>query len=361
MASNTKSVLSPSLAARLSALRSVRRATDEETGVLLTEMATIPTELVVHAGQEIAKAAGLGWWRMPLPLQFVPAGTRFRRFLLKLGGQRQPQPLPSERDLLNRNPDYAWVFLYHPDGHLREASLHAINTLPPAPFFTSALAWRLNDWVPQVRQAAKRCLQRVAPQIQARVAADAAFYLLARRFVWRRWRDEASILDQIFERDDVLAALAAELEVRATGSLVACLRQAMRFPGFDRHLPGLAAGAAQPSVRAVAYQSLISGKVSWPVGFEWFWVDKIYNKRRIVPTLQARDIGRNGSLDDILAAAIHDRSAFVRKIVADAMITVRSQVADEAPLVAKLAADRSAAVRSRADFMLRHPAQRPAI
>jgi hypothetical protein len=135
----------------------------------------------------------------------------------------------------------------------------------------------------------------------------------------------------------------------------------MRFPGFDRHLPGLAAGAAQPSVRAVAYQSLISGKVSWPVGFEWFWVDKIYNKRRIVPTLQARDIGRNGSLDDILAAAIHDRSAFVRKIVADAMITVRSQVADEAPLVAKLAADRSAAVRSRADFMLRHPAQRPAI
>jgi hypothetical protein len=193
--------------------------------------------------------------------------------------------------------------------HLREAALRAIKTLPPAPFFAAALAWRLNDWVPQVRLAAKGCLQLVAPQMSARVAADAAFYLLARRFVWRRWRDDAGILDQIFARDDVLAALAAELEVRATGSVRASFRQALRFPNFDRHLPRLAANASQPSVRAIAYQSLISGKVSWPVGFEWFWIDKVYNKRRIIPTLQARDIERTRPVDNLLAAGIADRSA----------------------------------------------------
>jgi hypothetical protein len=105
---------------------------------------------------------------------------------------------------------------------------------------------------------------------------------------------------------------------------------------------------------------LISAKVSWQVGVEWFWIDKIYNKGRIVPKLETRDIERTRSLDDILADGIRDRSALVRKIVADAMISMRSEISDETPLVTKLAMDRSPAVRSRADFMLRHPAQRQA-
>jgi hypothetical protein len=115
MASRPKSILTPALAARLTALRSARPATDGEIGGLLTEMGAIPTELVVRAGQEIAKAAGLGWWRAP-PLRLVPAKTLFGRFLQKLDGQSQPRPpvQPSERDLLNANPDYAWVFLFHP-------------------------------------------------------------------------------------------------------------------------------------------------------------------------------------------------------------------------------------------------------
>lgn len=354
MASHQKSALPPALVDRLSALWSAQCVDREEINGLLNEMAVIPAALVGRAGQEIAKSAGLGWWHRP-PLPIVPGDPSdivfFRLWL-------PPPARPPEWDLLNADPDYAWVFLFHPNGYLREAALHAIKTLPPAPFFSAALALRLNDWVPQVRLAAKRCLQRVASQIQARVAADAAFYLLPRRFVWRRWREEASILDEIFARDDVLAALACELEVRAKGTVSACLRQALRFPNFDRHLPRLAMVAAQPSVRAVAYQGLIFERLSWPVGFEWLWIDKVYNRRRVVPMLQSRHVERTGALDDILAAGIRDKSIFVRKIVAEAMITVRSEIADEAPLVATLAADRSPAVRSRADFMLRHPVQR---
>jgi hypothetical protein len=257
--------------------------------------------------------------------------------------------------LLAANADLAWLFLFHPSGYLREAALYHITTPPTSPFFLSALAWRLNDWAEPVRQAAKRCVKHVAPDIAAAVAGDAAVYLLERRFVWGRWRDEGNILDLVFTRDDVLAALATRLQEQSTGPLAACLRHALRYPGMDQHLPRLAKAAVQPSVRAAAYKCLISGKATWPVGFEWSWIDKVYGLRRRIPTLEARDIQRDRPAADFVAAGIRDKSSFVRKVVADAMIAVRSQIPNEEKLVAQLAADRSSLVRSRADFLLRHP------
>jgi hypothetical protein len=356
MAPRSKPALAPPLADGLSALRSARRATEGELKHILAGMAAIPAEFVVRADREIAFSAGLGWWHLP-PARIVPEKQLPLRRLLNLFSSHQPPPSKpaSERELLQENPDYAWIFLSHPDGRLREAALRAIKILPPAPFFLTAVAWRLNDWVWEVRQAAEQCLQRVSSQITSSVAADAAPYLLARRFVWRRWSNETRVLDLIIARDDVLAVLASHFETQRTGALGVLLRQALRFPKFDRYLPRLAAHAAQPSVRAVAYQSLISGKVSWPVGFDRVWIDKVFNKHRRVPRLERRDVQREQPVADCVAAGIHDRSAFVRKIAADAMIAVRSEIPDEAPLVAALAKDRNSAVRSRADFMLRHP------
>jgi hypothetical protein len=257
--------------------------------------------------------------------------------------------------LLAANPNFAWLFLFHPSGYVREAALWHVNAPPKSSFFFAALAWRLNDWAAPVRQAAKRCFKRISREVAATVAADAALYLLERRFVWGRWRDEADILDLVFTRDDVLAALATQLQERPTGPLATCLRNALRYPGIDQHLPRLAAAAVQPAVRAVAYQCLISGKAAWPTGFGWVWIDKVYGLRRRVPTSDTREIQRDRSVVDFVTNGIHDKSPFVRKIVADGMITVRSQIPDEGILVAHLAKDRSSAVRSRAGFLLRHP------
>jgi hypothetical protein len=254
-----------------------------------------------------------------------------------------------------RNPDYAWLFLFHPDGHVREAALRTISAPPTSAFFLGALAWRLNDWVEPVREAARRCVERVSFGVPAAAAADTAAYLLQRRLVWGRWRDEAQALDLIFARNDVLAALAMQLQKRPTGSQGGCLSNALRYPGIDQHLPQLAAAAIQPAVRAIAYRCLISGKAIWPIGFEWAWIDKVYGLRRRIPTLEIRDIQRGRPAADFVEAGIRDKSPFVRKVVADAMIAVRSQILNEATLVAHLAIDRNSAVRSRADFLLRHP------
>jgi hypothetical protein len=120
-------------------------------------------------------------------------------------------------------------------------------------------------------------------------------------------------------------------------------------------LPRLAAAAVQPSVRAAAYRCLISGKAIWPVGFESIWIDKVYGLRRRAPMLETRTIQRDRPAADFVEAGIRDKSPFVRKVVADAMIAVRAQIPNEEKLVAHLAADRSSLVRSRADFLMRHP------
>jgi hypothetical protein len=217
------------------------------------------------------------------------------------------------------------------------------------------LAWRLNDWVQPVRQAAERCAERVLHRTAADVAANAALYLLDRQLVWGRWSNEAKALDRIFEREDVMAGLASQLTRHSTGPLANCLRHALRYPAVDEHLPHLASAAIQPSVRALAYRCLISGKASWIAGFEWTWVDKVYGRRRRIPKLETRDITRSASVADLIREAFHDKSAFVRIVAADALIAARSALPDEEVLIAHLAKDRSAAVRSRSDFMLRHP------
>ncbi|QIG95893.1 MULTISPECIES: hypothetical protein [unclassified Bradyrhizobium] len=119
--------------------------------------------------------------------------------------------------------------------------------------------------------------------------------------------------------------------------------------------------AVQPPVRAIACPCLILRKASWPIGFDWVWLDKVYGSKRRIPKLDNRSIECDRPVADLIAEGIRDRSPFVRKIVADAMIVVRSQMDDEAPLVARLVDDPNPAVRSRADFMLRHPPPQKAL
>lgn len=356
MSSPAAKILSPSLSAKLAALaaRPAHSETGDTLDEILTELADLPAHVVVRVGREIATTARLGWWQLEKrPIQIVPTqdAPSFSRLKYLLG---LPW-VPSDNELLAANPDFAWLFLFHPSGYVREAALHYIDAPPKASFFLAALALRLNDWVVIVRHAAKRCLAKISRNVSANIAADAALYLLERRFVWGRWRNEASILDLMFARDDVLAALAIRLATKPTGPLAICLRHALRYPGMDQYLPQLAAAAVQPAVRALAYQCLISGKATWIAGFEWAWIDKVYGLRRRVPKLETRIIQIDRPAIDFVKEGVRDKSSFVRRIVADGMIAMRPQIPDDEALIARLAQDRSAAVRSRADFLLRHP------
>jgi hypothetical protein len=359
MASHPQSCLSPSISAKLSALRTGigRKQSDHYLEQVLAALSALPANLVVRASREIARKACLGWWQpQSLPLRVVVVSrARLRWLRLKRLLEWPSRSVPSDQELLKRNHDYAWLFLFHPSGYVREAALDCISNPPTSPFFFSALAWRLNDWVGPVRKAAERCAARVLHQTAADVAANAALYLLDRRYAWGRWSDERKVLDRVFERKDVIAVMVVHLLEHSTGPLSTSLRHALRYPNVDEHLPRLAAAAIQPSVRAVAYQCLISGKATWYVGSEWMWIDKVYGLRRSVPKLATRELGRTRPAAELIREAAHDKSPFVRRVAADALIAARLQLPDEEVLIAHLANDRSPAIRSRADYMLRHP------
>jgi hypothetical protein len=321
MTSKLRSVLSQELTAKLAALGTQLGPSDRELENVLAELAALSPHLIVRASREIAQAAGLRWW----PSSKSPSlEWHFGSLAYRHG-------------LLRKNPEFAWLFLFDGNGYVREAALNALNSPPSSSFFFSALAWRLNDWVLAVRQAAQRCTERVLHRTAADVAATAALYLLSRRLAWGRWSDEAKALDKVFERKDVMAGIALQLALQPTGPRATLLRHALRYPAIDEYLPSIASTGIQPSVRAVAYTCLISGNAAWTVGFEWAWIDKVYGLRRRVPKLETRQIQRTNSVADVIKEAIRDKSNVVRIVAADGLIAARSQLPDAEELITRLA------------------------
>ena len=193
MSSPAARVLSPSLSAKLAALatRPAHSETRDTLDEILDELASLPEHSVVRASREIATSAQLGWWQPEKrPIRIVPTDGAPPFWLGRIKYLLELERVPSDKELLAANPNFAWLFLFHPSGYVREAALWCVNTPPKSSFFFAALAWRLNDWVAPVRQAAKRCFKRIFPEVAATVAADAALYLLERRFVWGRWRSQ---------------------------------------------------------------------------------------------------------------------------------------------------------------------------
>src|SRR5438552_5596898 len=60
----------------------------------------------------------------------------------------------TDKEQLLHLPDARFLFLFHLDGRMREASLQRISGGLPSSFLFAAVAWRLNDWAEQVRAAA---------------------------------------------------------------------------------------------------------------------------------------------------------------------------------------------------------------
>lgn len=155
-------------------------------------------------------------------------------------------------------PGLEYVYLFHRDGHLREAALDAIAGGLPSAFLFAAVGARLNDWVPQVRAAAAECAARNFPATDAAIIAEAGLALLPRESSWTRWRDERAMLARALDRADVAALLTQAVIARPTGPLATVLRFALRSDRLDPHLERIFREAAQPAVRALAAQGATS-------------------------------------------------------------------------------------------------------
>lgn len=267
--------------------------------------------------------------------------------------------VPSDKELLLRNPDLKYIFIFHHDGRLRELALNRFYDGLSSSFFVSALVYRTNDWVPQVRAAAARCLERVLARTDADIAATALIFLLDRMWRWQRWIEESAVIDAALGRADVAACMAEKFRTEKTGPMGRLLGRALRQPAFDAHLLTLSQAALMPNVRAIALNILIEGKASWQTGWTYEWTDKVFGLGRTVPVYETRDIGVSIQREALLAQGARDRGAVVRRTAADAAIKYRTTLGNLDEIVRLLANDKSRAVRERIAFIQRKLAGEP--
>lgn len=262
-----------------------------------------------------------------------------------------------QQDLLRRVPSYAWLFLFHRDGRMRQAALESIYGAAPSPFFFAALALRLNDWADPVRQAAFACAHRVFPRTPPEVIAAAAPWLLRQNQRWGRWmRFERTLLNGALQRPDVVEVLGKSLCDARNGPAGATLRAALREPGFDARLEALANDAFLPDVRRVAVQALIERRIRWPTHREKRWIDKSMGRYRRDWVYAERQIEAGASRETIVAQAARDRSILVRRVAVVALLTIGRELDNFDEIAALLARDRNAALRERARFAIDMPA-----
>ena len=345
MTASARPVLTPELEQALArvagelATKSLRQATLDHA---LAALDRLSPESGAQADARIALAAGL--YHQPVSIRpgGVPLMSRLRLFR-----RRETVPKPAGAE---------YLFLFHRDGFLREQALHRLDGGLRSPFFFAALAYRLNDWVPQVRHAAHACAMRTFPLTDPDIVAEAAIFLLDRRQTWRRWDGEGRVLDQAIARPEVVDRLALRLKEATTGPMASVLRNALRQPFMDRHLADLAAHATLPPVRATAARALIDGKATWPSGFRREWVNRIDGLSRRVTDYGERALPPGPPRETLIDRAASDRSAAVRRIAAAALIRYRDSLPDLEAVMQRLADDPSPGVRERIAFLRRQEA-----
>lgn len=249
----------------------------------------------------------------------------------------------------------SWIDCCSGDGYQREDALRAIATGASNSFLFALILRRLNDWVPEVRAAARDLVPLVAKQTRAEYVCEAFWSLLPHLHTWGRiQREDKEILIDILSYEDIPLRLSEKIIAAPAGPAPTVLRQAGRQPAFDSFLPSIAERAVQPAVRAKAYQSQLDGCVTWIEGYQWIWTDKRWCKGRYMPIVGKREIQVARPFVEVLELAATDKSALVRRVAGNALLSETGDLGAGAWAIAQLlATDAYPSVSERGKFALK--------
>lgn len=300
--------------------------------LIVDQLSALPVETVARAEQELPVSAGLyrGTWD---DIEYIP---------------------PKQIDLLRSVDGLEYVFLFHRNGYLREAALHKLDGAMPSAFFFAAVAYRLNDWVQPVRQAALECALRMFLETNSEIVTTAAMSLLMRRRLWTRGKAETIIIDEVFSRAEVLERFVERLLTTDQGPLGRILISALYDDRIDAYLPVLAQKARRADVRVVALRALVKEEARWPEGLEKKWIDKSMGQYRLAVRYNSRPLTVTEPVEALILAASMDRVATVRKVAMQALVDAPHLWRNMKSVVGRFAVDRSAAVRTGAEYILQH-------
>lgn len=248
-----------------------------------------------------------------------------------------------------------WLDLISWDGYKREKTLRTLTGAAPNSFFFALAFRRLNDWVPQVREAARERLPLIVSASNPVHVVDA---ICATLFHWNTWGRignlEKNALLEIVSSEAMREALKLRIVSSTSGSMALLFAQVGRTPVLDKYLSEIAENAVQPSVRAKAYRSQLEGRMVWVEGRKWEWTDIRYCKGRLKPIVAERTINIGAPFLEILNRSSSDRSPIVRRVAAEFLIREFDALSEESLRLANLfASDKSPSVAERGRFALK--------
>ena len=160
-----------------------------------------------------------------------------------------------------------WLDLISWDGYKREKTLRTLSGAAPNTFFFSLAVRRLNDWVPQVRKAAREKLPEIAKATDPKYVVEALCIALSNWNSWGRIEEaDKKVLLQIICEDEIAESLRSKLISSTSGPMPSLFSQLGRTPILDGRIEDIASLAVQPSVRAKAYRSLFERRILWIEG-----------------------------------------------------------------------------------------------
>ncbi|WP_026601347.1 hypothetical protein [Methylomonas sp. 11b] len=252
-------------------------------------------------------------------------------------------------------PFLTWIDLCSEDGFKRQKTLRTLSGAAPNGFFFAIAVRRLNDWVPQVREAAREKLPIVAKHTDPELVVDVLCATLPHWNSWGRMEDkDKQVLIEITCIEKIGLALKSRILSTTSGPMTSVLSQVGRAETLDRYLDEIARKAIQPSVRAKSYRCLLEGKMAWFAGRKWEWTDKRYCKGHFKPIIRERNVLVTSPSLEILISAATDRSPIVRRVAGEMLIRELAKIGTESLKLAHLlASDKSPSVAERGKFALK--------
>lgn len=327
--------LAPDLYAALSTFR-IGGYTADGLRAILVQLKDQSPATIGNVDNEIANAAGL---------EFLQPEQSMLQYIFS--------PRTSGSQLLLKAPGLEYLFIFHRNGHLREQALDRIHGPLPNSFIAAAVAWRLNDWVPQVRESAMNCVNRCFGKTEPSVLARFFLSTLHQQASWGRWGDkEREFLSEQLRQTDVISELAHLMLTERNGPLSSFLAYIIRFQEIDCYLEPLAQNALNPGIRAIALRALIELEARFASGTHWLWIDKPMGHGREVPRIECRPLTINADRKNLYPLGLRDKSAVVRRVALSGIIKFDRHETGYQNLAREYLADPSASVRERAQFIL---------
>ncbi len=248
----------------------------------------------------------------------------------------------------------SWMDLCSHSGFERERFLRAVSGGAPNRFFFVLALRRLNDWVPQVRAAARARLPDLASHMATEHVVDAIWVSFPLSASWGRMEaaDRAGLVG-LLDIQEVAMALKSRIVSSTSGPVCSVLRQAGRTSALDPWLAEIARTAVMPAVRARACRCLLEARMTWTAGRKWVWTDLKWCKGRFEPVVEQRLLSVTRELGMQVEQASRDPSPLVRRVAGEMLIQHLDSVGREAASIARrLAADASPSVAERGRFAL---------